>query len=174
MEFHEVLYFIGLPRFPTTSWIETMSGKSTKRYYIKVLLTFHVSRHTTKMMKFHEVLYFKALPRFPTTSWTEMKCGNSTKRYYIKVLFTFHVSRHNTENDGISQSIGYSNTSVFSDNIIDWNEVWKINDTLLYKCIIDFSRFTVKHENDKIQRKALVVCCSVFQRTDLWKSRKRE
>ena len=91
MGFDETLYFKALPRFPTTSWIETMSGKSTKRYYIKVLLTFHVSRHTTKMMKFHEVLYFKALPRFPTTSWTEMKCGKSTKRYYIKVLFTFHV-----------------------------------------------------------------------------------
>ena len=85
MGFHEVLYFIGLPRFPTTLWIQTMSGKSTKRYYIKVLLTFHVSRHTTKMMKFHEVLDIVILPCFPSSSWTEMKSGKSIIHIYIYI-----------------------------------------------------------------------------------------
>ena len=65
-------------------------------------------------------------------------------------------------NDGISRSIGYSNTSVFSIIVMDWNEVWEINETLLYKGIIHFSRSTVKHENDQNCGKALVVCCSVF------------
>ena len=88
MEFHEVLDIVILPCFPTTSWIETMSGKSIIRYYIKVLLNFHVSRHTTKMMKFHEVLDSVILPCFPSSSRTEMKSGKSIIRYYIKVLLT--------------------------------------------------------------------------------------
>ena len=38
MEFHEVLDFVGLPRFPTTSWTGMKSGKAIIRYYTKVIL----------------------------------------------------------------------------------------------------------------------------------------
>ncbi len=78
-----------------------------------------------------------------------MKSGNSTKRYYIKLLFICHVSRHTTK-------------------MVEFHE------TLLYKAIIHFPRSTGKHENDQNRGSALVVCCSVFQRTDLRKSRKSE
>ena len=77
MEFHEVLDFVDLPWFPTTSWTGMKSGKSMIRYYSHVSSTFHVSRSTMKMMGFHEILDFVDLPCFPTTSWTGMKSGKS-------------------------------------------------------------------------------------------------
>ena len=46
--------------------------------------------------------------------------------------------------------MGFRNTSVFSNNIMDGNDVWGIDDMLLYKGIIDFARFTVNYENYKI------------------------
>ena len=91
MVFHEALDIVILPCFPSSSWTGMKSGKSTKRYYIKLLLTFHVSRHTTKMMKFHEVLDIVILPCFPSSSWTEMKSGKSIIRIYTYYwLPTFH------------------------------------------------------------------------------------
>ena len=67
-----------------------------------------------------------------------------------KAIIDFPRFTAHNENDEISRSIGYSNTSVFSIIVMDWNEVWKINNMLLYKGIIDFSRFTAHHGNDGI------------------------
>ena len=50
----------------------------------------------------------------------------------IPSFFTHH------ENDGISRSIGFHTTSVFSRRGKVWEQFWKINDMLLYKAIIDF------------------------------------
>ena len=104
--------------------------------------------------------------------WNDVWKINETLLYKGIIDFSRFTAHH--ENDEISRSIVFQSTSAFSNNIMDWNEVWKINETLLYKGIIHLSRSTANHENDQNQRKALVVCCSVFQRTDLWKSRKRE
>ena len=124
-------------------------GKSIICIYICVLSICRKCPDFLPRVQNAERLVTKALARFGSLFCTPWKWCDFTKRYYIKLSFTCHI-------------------------VMNWNEVWEVNETLLYKGIIHLSRSTANHENDQNQRKALVVCCSVFQKTDLWKSRKRE
>ena len=117
------------------------SGKVNNTYiYIYIYIRFidlpKMSRFLPRVQN-AERLVNKALARFGSLFCTPWKWWNFTKRYYIKLSFTFHI-------------------------VMNWNEVWEFNETLLYKAIIHFPRSTVRHENDQICGKALVVWCSVF------------
>ena len=92
------------------------------------------------------------LPRLENTEASVTKALSC-----FRVLFFTHH-----EDDGISRSIGFHNTSVFSNNITDGNDVWKINDMLIYKDIIHFSCFTAHHENYGISRSIGFRNTSVF------------
>ena len=142
-----------------------MSGKSTKRYYIKVLLTFHVSRHTTKMMEFHEVLDIVILPCFPSSSRTGTKSGKPTKRYYIQLLFT-HVSRHTMEMMGFHEVLVFVRAPHFQST--DW---WKSMIALYSNVSLicqNCSHALPRLENTEQQTNQALQCFRVLLYT-LWK-----
>ena len=116
----EVLELFVSPCFPGVAKQRGNSGKSIICYYLNVSLT------------------------------STNPSSENTEQQTTKAFRGFWQLSVNHENDGISRRLGNHRLSVFSNNVMDWNEIWKSIIWYYCQCIIDFPGFTVSHVKPRL------------------------